>query len=71
MFESIRDYRKMVSLINIFQNDKNLLRYIGFSERDNNCLNLEFETLLIEQLEEYLAYVKIEEESVNEKILNK
>ena len=40
MFESIPDYRKIVLLIYIFQNDKNLLCEIGFSERDINQINL-------------------------------
>ena len=71
MFESIQDYRKLVLLIYIFQNDRNLSREIGFSESDNNCLKVEFEKIIGEQHEEYLAYVKNEEESVIEKILNK
>ena len=71
MFESIPEYGKNVLLLYIFQNDKKLLREIGFSERDINCLNLEFKKTLIEQHEEYLVYVKNEEESVIEKILNK
>ena len=71
MFESIEDYRKIVLLIYIFQNDENLLREIGFSERDNYRLNLEYKNIIIEQREEYLAYVKNEEESHIEKILSK
>ena len=34
LFESIPDYRKIVLLMFLFQYDKNLLREIGFSERD-------------------------------------
>ena len=34
LFESIPDYRKIVLLMFLFQDDKNLLREIGFSERD-------------------------------------
>ena len=30
LFESIQDYRKMVLLIFLYQNDKNLLKEIGF-----------------------------------------
>ena len=70
MFESKPDYRKIVVILYIFQNDEKLLREIGFGERDIN-LNLEFKTILIEQHEEYLTYVKNEEESVIEKLLNK
>ena len=71
MFESIPDYRKIVLIIFLIQNDKNLLKEIGFSENDLNPLNLEFKNILIEQYEEYLAYVKNEEQSVIEKFLNK
>ena len=71
LFESITDYRKIVLLIFLIQNDKNLLREVGFSERDINSLNLEFKNILIEQHEEYLDYIKNEEESVLEKFLNK
>ena len=34
LFESIPDYRKIVFLMFLFQDDKNLLREIGFSEHD-------------------------------------
>ena len=71
MFESITAYRKIVLLIFSIQNDKNLLHEVGFSERDINCLNLKLKYTLIQQYEEYLDYVKNEEESVIEKFLNK
>ena len=71
IFESIPDYRKIVFLIFLIQNDKNLLKEIGFSERDINLLNLEFKNILLEGYEEYLDYIKNEEESVIEKFLNK
>ena len=71
MFESITDYRKIVLLIFSIQNDKNLLHEVGFSERDINRLNLKLKYILILQYEEYLDYVKNEEESVIEKFLNK
>ena len=58
-------------LIFLIQNDKNLLHEIGFSERDINHLNLEFENNLKDQHEEYLDYVKNQEESILEKFLNK
>ena len=38
---------------------------------DINRLNLEFKNILMEQSEEYLDYIKNEEESIIEKILNK
>ena len=73
MLESIPEYRKIVLLIFIFQNDKKLLHEIRFSERDINCLNLEkleFKNILMEH-HEYLDYVRNEEESVIEKFLTK
>ena len=69
--ESIPGYRKIVFLIFLIQNDKKLLREIGFSERDINRSKLEFKNILIEQHEEYLDYVKNEEEFVIENFLNK
>ena len=71
MFESICDYRKIVLLISLIQNDKNVLKEIGLSKNDINRLNLEFKNNLLEQHEEYLDYVKDQEESILENILNK
>ena len=71
MFESIPDYRKIVLLIFLIQNDKNLLKEIGFSQRDINLLNLEFKNIIMEGFEDYLDYIKNEEESILEKFLNK
>ena len=70
-FESVHDYKKINLLIFLIQNDKNLLKEIGFSTNDINLLNLEFRNILIEQNEEYLAYFKNQEESIIERILNK
>ena len=55
----------------IIQNDKNLLTEIGFSKNDIILLNLEFRKLLKEGHEEYLDYIKNEEESIIERFLNK
>ena len=71
IFESIHDYKKIVLLIFLHQNDKTFLKEIGFSRNDINLLNLEFKSILIEQNEEYLDYIKNEEESIIEKILNR
>ena len=46
IFESITDYRKIVLLIFLIQNDKILLNEIGFSKKDINFLNLEFKNIL-------------------------
>ena len=71
IFESITDYRKIVLLIFLIQNDKNLLKVIGFSKNEINLLNLEFKNILLEEFENYLNYVKDQEESLLEKFLNK
>ena len=71
IFESILDYRKIVLLKFLIQNDKNLLKEIGFSKNDINLLNLEFKNILMEEFEDYLSYIKNEEESILEKFLNK
>ena len=42
IFESIHDYKKIILLIFLIQNDKNLLKEIGFKKNDINLLNLEF-----------------------------
>ena len=71
LFESIPDYRKIVFLLFLIKNDKDLLREVGFSEREINRLNLEFKNFLIDQHEKYLDYIKNEEESIIERFLNK
>ena len=71
VFESITDYRKIVLLIFLIQNDKNLLKEVGFSKNDINLLNLEFKNILIEEFENYLDYIKNQEESILEEFLNK
>ena len=71
IFESIHDYKKIVLLIFLIQNDKNLLKEIGFSKNNINRLSIEFKNILLEEFEDYLSYIKNEEESILEKILNK
>ena len=71
LFESIPDYKNIVLLIFLIQNDKNLLKEIGFSKNDINLLNLEFKNILLEEFENYLDYIKDQEESILEKFLNK
>ena len=71
IFESIHDYKKLVLLIFLIQNNKNLLHEVCFSQRDINRLSIEFKNILIEQHEEWLDYIKNEEESILEKFLNK
>ena len=71
IFESIHDYKKIVLIIFLIQNDKNLLKEIGFSKNDINRLSMEFKNIFLEEFEDYLSYIKNEEESILEKILNK
>ena len=52
-------------------NDKNLLKEIGFSKNNINQLSLYFKNILLEEYENYLDYIKNEEESVIEKFLHK
>ena len=71
LFESIPDYKKIVLLIFLIQYDKNLLKEIGFSKNDINNLNSELKIILLEEFENYLDYIKGQEESILEKFLNK
>ena len=71
LFESIPDFRNILLIIFLFQNDKDLLCEIGFSEHDFNRLKLEIKNTSKEQHEEYLDYVKNEEKSNVERFLNK
>ena len=71
LFESVHDYKKIVMLIFLIQNDKNLLKEIGFSKNDINLLILQFKNILIEQNEDFLSYIKNQKESIIERILNK
>ena len=59
--ESIHDYKKTVLLLFLIQNDKNLLNEVGFSQRDINRFSIEFKNILLEEVEEYLSYIKNEE----------
>ena len=65
------DYRKIFLLIFLFQNDKDFIREVGFSERIITRVNLGLKNILIEQHEEYLDYVRNEEESIVERFLDK
>ena len=67
IFESIHDYKNIVLLIILIQNDKNLLHEVGFSQHDINRLSIEFKNILLEEFEDYLSYIKNEEESALEK----
>ena len=61
--------KKIILLIFLIQNDKNLLKEIGFSKHDINRLSIEFKNILLEEFDEYLSDIKNKEESIIEKIL--
>ena len=71
LFESYEDYRKLVLLIFLIQIDNKFLQECKFLENDIKRLNLEFKNVLMEQNEEYLDFIKNEEKSIIEKIMNK
>ena len=50
MFESIPDYRKIVLLVFLIQNDKNLLKEIGFSKNFINRLSIEFKNVFFRRI---------------------
>ena len=71
MFESIPEYRKIVFLIFLIKNDADLISECGYLKNDNNSLNKQYKTFLMEQNEEYLGHIKNQEKSIIEKISNK
>ena len=54
----------------LIENDVDIINECGFSKNDINHQSLEFKNNLLQQKEQYLDYVKNEEESVIEEILN-
>ena len=46
----------------LIENDNKFLQECGFLESDNDSLNKEFKNILTEQNEEYLSYIRNEEE---------
>ena len=71
MFESIPDYRKIVLIVFLVKNDVNLLFECGFLKGDIHYLYKQFKNILLELNQEYLDYIKNEEESIIERVLNK
>ena len=58
-------------IINLIKNDNNLIVECGFLKNDISRLNKKFEKILMEEKDEYLEFIKNEEESIIEMILNK
>ena len=71
LFESIPDYKKIVLLMFLIKNDVDMLYECGFLRGDINFLYREFKNILLELNEEYLDYIKNQEEAIIDKILNK
>ena len=71
LFESIPDYKKIVLLMFLIKNDVNYLYECGYLKGDINFLYKEFKNILLELNEDYLNYIKNQEESILEKFLNK
>ena len=71
LFESIPDYKKIVLLMFLIKNDVNFLYECGFLKGDISILYREFKNILLELNEDYLDYIKNQEESILEKFLNK
>ena len=69
LFESIPDYRKIVSLFFLTKIDIKFLQECRFLESDINSLNKKFKNIIFEQTEDYLSYIKNQEESLIEKLL--
>ena len=67
LFESIPDYRKIVLLLFLIENDVNSLYECGFKKGNIHYLYKKFRDILLELNEEYLGYIKNEVESILEK----
>ena len=70
-FESIPDYTNFVLIMFLIKNDVNLLYECGFLKGDIQYLYKKYKNILLELNEEYLKYIKKEEEYVIEQFLNK
>ena len=70
-FESIPEYKKIALLMFVIKNDVNFLYECGFLKGDFNYLYKKYKSILLELNEDYLDHIKIQEESVIEKFLNK
>ena len=53
LFESIPDYRKVVLILFLIQNDKDFLKQCGFLRIDIHRLSLEYKKSLLTEKDEY------------------
>ena len=71
LFQSILDYRKVVLKMFLIKNDVDLLTEGDFMNKDIIRLCLELKIILMEHNEGYLDFIKDQEESIIETILNR
>ena len=71
LFESIPGYKKIVLLMFLIKNDVSFSYECGVLKGDINFLYKEFKNILLQANEDYLDYIKNQEESILEKFLNK
>ena len=71
LFESIQDYKKIVLLMFLIENDVNFFYECEFLKGDIIFLYKDFKNILLELNEQYLDHIKHQEENIPEKFLNK
>ena len=71
LFEPVADYKKIVLIMFLIENDAHFLYECGYLKGDIKFLYEEFKKNLLELIEEYLHHIENEEESIIEKFLNK
>ena len=59
LLESIPNYRKIVLLVFLIENDYDLLKGVGFSKNDSIQLSLEFKIFCMKNLKTILNILKI------------
>ena len=64
LIEPITDYRKIVSRTFSFKHDVDLLSESGYLKTNNLRLCKQFEKFIVERCEDYLDYIKCQEESI-------
>ena len=64
------EYKKIVFLMFLIENDVDFLYECGFLKRDINFLNKELKNILLELNENYLDLIKNQEKSYLEQFLN-
>ena len=71
LFESTPGYKKLVLIMFSIKKDVDISQEDGYLKNDNDCLRLEFRSVVMQQNEDYLDFIKNEGEPIIEKSLNK